>query len=76
VARFTPSGMTTLRRCSPKVIPNPNDVKDDMGHADIRTTMRYTHAIPNDRREAVNRATLAHLRRSAVFLEGKLLQTN
>jgi integrase len=55
--------------------PNPNDVKDNMGHADIRT-MRYTHAIPNDRREAVNRATLAHLRHSAAFLESKLLQTN
>jgi integrase len=56
--------------------PNPNDVKDNMGHADIRTTMRYTHAISNDRREAVNRATLAHLRHSAALLEGKLLQTN
>jgi hypothetical protein len=27
------------------------------GHADIKMTMRYTHAISNDRREAVERAT-------------------
>lgn len=44
---------------------NPKVVQDSMGHSDIKTTMRYTHAISNDRREAVERATQAFLRRSA-----------
>lgn len=44
---------------------NPKVVQDSMGHADIKTTMRYTHAISNDRREAVERATQVFLRRSA-----------
>jgi integrase len=44
---------------------NPKVVQDSMGHSDIKTTMRYTHAISNDRREAVERATQVFLRRSA-----------
>jgi site-specific recombinase XerD len=47
-----------------------------MGHSDIKTTMRYTHAISNDRREAVERATQAFLRRSAANLEAKSLNIN
>jgi integrase len=55
---------------------NPKVVKDSMGHADIKTTMKYTHAVPRDRREAVDRATQAFLRRSAVNLNANLLPTN
>jgi integrase len=43
---------------------SPKVVKDSMGHSEIKTTMRYIHAVPKDRRDAVNLATLAHLRRS------------
>ena len=52
---------------------NPKVVQDSMGHSDIKTTMRYTHAISNDRRDAVERATQAFLRRSAVKLDTKPL---
>jgi integrase len=55
---------------------NPKVVQDNMGHADIKTTMRYTHAISNDRREAVERATQACLRRSAANSEPKSLIIN
>lgn len=62
---------------------NPKVVQDSMGHADIKTTMRYTHAISNDRRNAVERATQAFLRCSAVKsadsaanLEANSLPTN
>lgn len=55
---------------------NPKTVMDSMGHSDIKTTMRYTHAISNDRREAVERATQAFLRRSAANLEAKSLNIN
>jgi integrase len=50
---------------------NPKIVQDSMGHSDIKTTMKYTHQIPNDRREAVERATQAFLRRSAANLDAK-----
>jgi integrase len=52
---------------------NPKVVQDSMGHSDIKMTMRYTHQIPNDRREAVERATQVFLRRSAANLETKPL---
>jgi len=52
---------------------NPKVVQDSMGHSDIKTTMRYTHQIPNDRREAVERATQVFLRRSAANLDAKQL---
>jgi integrase len=52
---------------------NPKVVQDSMGHSDIKTTMKYTHQIENDRREAVERATQAFLRRSAANLEAKPL---
>ena len=55
---------------------NPKTVMDSMGHSDVKTTMRYTHAISNDRRDAVERATQAFLRRSAANLEAKSLNTN
>jgi integrase len=55
---------------------NPKTVMDSMGHSDIKTTMRYTHAISNDRREAVERATQAFLRRSAANSEAKSLNIN
>jgi site-specific recombinase XerD len=55
---------------------NPKTVMDSMGHSDIKTTMRYTHAISNDRREAVERATQAFLPRSAANFEAKSLNTN
>jgi integrase len=55
---------------------NPKVVQDNMGHADIKTTMRYTHAISNDRREAVERATQAFLRRSAANSGPKSLIIN
>jgi integrase len=55
---------------------NPKTVMDSLGHSDIKTTMRYTHAISNDRREAVERATQAFLRRSAANLEAKSLNIN
>jgi hypothetical protein len=38
--------------------------------------MRYTHAISNDRQEAVERPTQAFLRRSAANLEAKSLHIN
>lgn len=40
---------------------NPKVVQDQLGHADIGMTMRYTHAVPSDRRAAVERATEALL---------------
>jgi hypothetical protein len=49
---------------------------DSMGHSDIKTTMRYTHAISSDGREAVERATQAFLRRSEANLEAKSLNIN
>jgi integrase len=55
---------------------NPKVVQDGMGHSDLKTTMRYTHAISRDRREAVERATQAFLRRSAANLEAKSLTIN
>jgi site-specific recombinase XerD len=55
---------------------NPKVVQDSMGHADIKTTMRYTHAISNDRREAVERATQVFLRRSAVNSDPKSMIIN
>jgi integrase len=55
---------------------NPKVVQDSMGHSDITTTMRYTHAISNDRREAVERATQAFLRRSAASAPCKPLRIN
>jgi len=55
---------------------NPKVVQDSMGHADIKTTMRYTHAISNDRREAVERATQVFLRRSAANLDPKSMIVN
>jgi integrase len=55
---------------------NPKTVMDSMGHSDLKTTLRYTHAISNDRREAVERATQAFLRRSAANLEAKSLNIN
>jgi integrase len=55
---------------------NPKVVQDNMGHSDIKTTMRYTHAVPQDRREAVERATQAFLRRSAVKSEVNVLLIN
>ncbi len=55
---------------------NPKVVQDSMGHADIKTTMRYTHAISNDRREAVERATQVFVRRSAAVLGNKSLAVN
>jgi integrase len=55
---------------------NPKVVQDSMGHANIKTTMRYTHAISNDRREAVERATQVFMRRSAVNLINKSLVVN
>ena len=50
---------------------NPKVVQDSMGHSDIKTTMRYTHAISQDRREAVERASQAFLRRSAANAQPK-----
>ena len=55
---------------------NPKVVQDSMGHVDIKTTMRYTHAISNDRREAVERATQVFLRRSAANLDPKSMIIN
>jgi len=55
---------------------NSKTVMDSMGHSDIKTTMRYTHAISSDRREAVELATQAFWRRSAVNLEAKSLNIN
>jgi integrase len=55
---------------------NPKVVQDGMGHAHITTTMRYTHAVSNDRREAVERAAQMFLRRSAANSEGKPLRIN
>jgi integrase len=52
---------------------NPKVVMDNMGHSDIKTTMRYTHAVPADRRDAVERATQAFLRHSAANGNGKSL---
>lgn len=51
-------------------------VMDSMGRSDIKTTRRYTHAISNDRREAVERATQAFLRPSAANLETKSFNIN
>ena len=55
---------------------NAKVVQDSMGHADIKTTLRYTHQISNDRREAVERATQVFLRRSAANSETKPLIIN
>lgn len=55
---------------------NPKVVQESMGHANIKTTMRYTHAISNDRREAVERATQVFVRRSAVNLTNKSFAVN
>ena len=55
---------------------NPKVVQDSMGHSDIKTTMRYTHAISNDRREAVERATQEFLRRSAANCPANSLTIN
>jgi integrase len=55
---------------------NPKVVQDSMGHADIKTTMRYTHPIANDRREAVERATQVFLRRSAANSDPKSMIIN
>ncbi len=55
---------------------NPKVVQDSMGHSDIKTTMRYTHAISNDRRDAVERATQAFLRHSAANVPGNSLRIN
>jgi integrase len=55
---------------------NPKVVQDNMGHADIKMTMRYTHSVPQDRRDAVERATQAYLRRSAANSEVKSLIIN
>ncbi len=55
---------------------NPKVVQDSLGHAHIQTTMRYTHAVSEDRREAVERATEMFLRRSAVNEAGKPLTVN
>lgn len=55
---------------------NPKVVQDGMGHAHITTTMRYTHAVSNDRRQAVERAAEMFLRRSAANNGGKLLTVN
>lgn len=50
---------------------NPKVVQDSMGHADLAMTMRYTHAVPNDRRQAVERASQAFVRRSAAYAPPK-----
>jgi len=55
---------------------NPKVVQDNMGHAHIQTTMRYTHAVSEDRRNAVEQATQVFLRRSAVNSESKPLTIN
>jgi integrase len=55
---------------------NPKVVQDGMGHAHISTTMRYTHVVSEDRRQAVERAAQVFLRRSAANLDGKLLRLN
>jgi integrase len=55
---------------------SPKVVLDRMGHSDVRTTMRYTHAVASDRRKAVERCTQAYLRRSAANLEAKPLTIN
>jgi len=55
---------------------NPKVVQDGMGHAHISTTMRYTHVVSEDRRQAVERAAQVFLRRSAANLDGKPLRLN
>jgi integrase len=55
---------------------NAKVVQDSMGHSDIKTTMRYTHAIAQDRRDAVERATQVFLRRSAAKDETNEPQIN
>jgi integrase len=55
---------------------SPKVVLDQMGHSDVRTTMRYTHSVASDRREAVERCAQACLRRSAANLEAKPLTIN
>src|ERR1035437_9217049 len=41
-------------------------VKDNLGHAKIETTLRYTHAIPSDQRDAVDKvAALFESRRAS-----------
>ena len=41
-------------------------VKENLGHAKVETTLRYTHAISGDQRDAVNRlAALFESRRAA-----------
>ena len=44
-------------------------VKENLGHAKIETTLRYTHAISGDQREAVNRLAALFERRRAETAE-------
>ena len=53
---------------------NPKVVQDGVGHAHITTTMRYTHAVSKDRREAVERAAQMFLRHSAANENSKALR--
>jgi site-specific recombinase XerD len=55
---------------------NPKVVQDGMGHAHISTTMRYTHAVSEDRRQAVERAAQVFLRRSAANEPARVLTVN
>jgi integrase len=59
-----------------RVSTNPRVVQEQLGHADLRMLQRYAHAVPEDRRSAVERTTAIFLRRSAANLRGKSLQIN
>lgn len=52
---------------------SPKVVQSNMGHANIQTTMRYTHLVSAEQREAVERTTAAFLRRNAASDDDKLL---
>lgn len=41
---------------------NPKVVQDQLGHAHIQTTMRYTHTVSEDQRAAVERTAAAFVR--------------
>jgi hypothetical protein len=44
-------------------------VKENLGHAKIETTLRYTHAISGDQREAVDKLAALFESRRAVTAE-------
>ena len=43
---------------------NPRIVQANMGHSDLRTTMRYTHAVSDEHRVAIEHTTEVFLRSS------------